>query len=179
MTLAWTKKTINKDVVFTNQNFAGLYLAVGQNLGCLTVNMFDLGNNRPEIAAQKWRSQLDLFVNDHEQQLAALAWGLQQEWADEKEVLGIDLKPEPHFIACSQASLEKLNRNTRGQLQEILGIVDNYARETEVVIVAIGEGQVKLINFQPNTSPPDSFAANGDIDQLIATLETALAKYIQ
>ncbi len=142
--------------------------------------MFDLSNNRPEIAEQKWRSQLDIFVNDCEQQLAALAWGLQREWADTKEVLGIDLKPEPHFVACSQASLEKLNQNTRGQLQEILGIVDNYDQETEVVIVVIGEGQVKLINFQPNISPPDSFAAtDGDIDKLIATLETALAKYIQ
>lgn len=142
--------------------------------------MFDLGNNRPEMAQQKWRSQLDLFVSDYEQQLAALAWGLQQEWAETQDVLGIDLKPEPHFVACTKENLEKLNKNTRGQLQEILGIVDGYDQETEVVIVAIGEGQVKLINFQPKITPPESFAnLEGDVDQLIATLETALLKYIQ
>ena len=141
--------------------------------------MFDLGNNRPEIAAQKWRSQLDAFVIDYEAQLAALAWGLQQEWGDSQDVLGIDLEPQPHFVACSTQSLEKLNKNTRGQLQEILGIVDGYEREKEVVIIAIAQGQVKLINFQPEPEPSACFAANGDIDSLIATLETALADYIK
>ena len=70
--------------------------------------MFNLGNNRPEIAEQKWRLQLDHFVNDYEQQLAALAWGLQQEWGESQDVLGIDLQPTPHFVACSQESLEKI-----------------------------------------------------------------------
>ena len=140
--------------------------------------MFNLGNNRPEIAEQKWRSQLDHFVDDYEQQLAALAWGLQQEWGENKDVLGIDLVPTPHFVACSQESLEKLNRNTRGQLQEILGIVDGYDQAKEIVIVVIGKGQVKLINFQPETPPSECFAAtDGDIDQLIASLELALIKY--
>ena len=141
--------------------------------------MFDLGDNRPEIARQKWRSQLDLFVNEYEQPLAALAWGLKQEWGENNDVLGIDLQPTPHFVACSIEDLEKLNKNTRGQIQEILGIVDHYDSETEVVIVAIGEGQVKLINFQPELSPPDCWAATEkDLDKLIATLETAIAKYI-
>ena len=141
--------------------------------------MFDLGNNRPEIARQKWRSQLDLFVNEREQQLAALAWGLKQEWGESNDVLGIDLKPTPHFVACSIENLEKLNKNTKGQIQEILGIVDNYDPETEVVVVAIGEGQVKLINFQPKSTPPDCFASiDADIDELIATLEAEIAKYI-
>jgi hypothetical protein len=141
--------------------------------------MFDLGNNRPEIAQQKWRSQLDLFVTDYKSQLAALAWGLKQEWQDSNDVLGIDLKPQPHFVACSYENLEVLNQNTRGQLQEILGIVDGYDPQVEIVIVVIGEGQVKLINFQPESTPSDYFAAtDGDINQLITTLETALAKYI-
>lgn len=141
--------------------------------------MFDLGDNRPEIAQQKWRSQLDFFVTDYEQQLAALAWGLKQEWAESNDVLGIDLQPTPHFVACSQDNLEKLNKNTRGRIQEILGIVDGYDPELEVVIVVIGEGQVKLINFQPETTPAECFAAiDGDIDQLISTLEATLSKYI-
>lgn len=142
--------------------------------------MFDLGNNRPEIAAQKWRSQLNSYAIDYETQLAALAWGLQQEWAENQDVLGIDLQPQPHFVACSRESLEKLNKNTRGQLQEILGIVDNYDRETEVVIIAIADGQVKLINFKPETNPARCFAElDQDLDQLIATLETGLAEYVK
>lgn len=141
--------------------------------------MFDLGNNRPEIAKQKWRSQLDGFVDDKEQPLAALAWALNQEWGESKDVLGIDLQPKPHFVACSPESLEKLNKNTRGQLQEILGIVDGYDQETEVVIIAIAQGQVKLINFKPEPTPPDCFAAtDGNVDQLITDLEAALANYI-
>ena len=141
--------------------------------------MFDLGGNRPEIAEQKWRSQLDRFVNQNQKQLAALAWGLQQEWGESNDVLGIDLQPQPHFVACSIEELENLNINTRGQLQEILGIVDGYDRQTEVVIVGIGEGQVKLINFQPKTTPPDCFAEDGDIDRLIETLEAALEECLK
>lgn len=142
--------------------------------------MFDFGDNRPEIAEQKWRSQLDLFVTDYEQQLAALAWGLKQEWGESDDVLGIDLQPIPHFVACSQDSLEKLNKNTRGIVQEILGIVDNYDPAVEVVIVGIGEGQVKLINFQPKITPAECFTTmKSDIDGLISSLETALFEYIK
>lgn len=141
--------------------------------------MFDLGNNRPEIARQKWRSQLDRFVIDHESPLAALAWALKQEWGESNDVLGIDLRPSPHFVACSPESLEKLNKNTKGQLQEILGIVEGYDPQTEVVIIAIGEGQVKLINFQPEVTPSDCFAAtDGDIDKLISSLEATIANYV-
>ena len=141
--------------------------------------MFDLGDNRPELA-EKWRSQLDFFVDDYQVKLAALAWGLKQEWSEDGDVLGIDLQPTPHFVACSQDSLNKLNRNTRGRLQEILGIVDGYDSELEVVIIGIGEGQIKLIIFQPEIPPADCFAStDGDIDRLISTLETALAEYIK
>lgn len=142
--------------------------------------MFDLGDNRPEIAEQKWRSQLDFFVTDYEQQLAALVWGLKQEWGDSNDVLGIDLQPTPHFVACSQDSLEKLDKNTKGRIQEVLGIIDGHDPALEVVIVVIASGQVKLINFQPETTPVDCFAAtDGDIDKLISTLEVALNKYIE
>ena len=141
--------------------------------------MFDLGNNRPEIAKQKWRSQLDRFVMDYESQLAALAWKLKQEWKVSQDVLGIDLKPQPHFVACAYENLETLNKNTKGQLQEILGIVDGYDPETEVVVIAIGDGQIKLINFQPESTPSDCFTkTDGDVDKLIAILENALTNYI-
>jgi hypothetical protein len=141
--------------------------------------MFDFGDHRPEIAEQKWRSQLDLFVTDYEQQLAALVWGLKQEWGESDDILGIDLQPTPHFVACSQDSLEKLNQNTKGIVQEILGIVDHYDPELEVVIVGIGQGQIKLINFQPKKSPAECLAATDqDLDGLISTLETALSEYI-
>lgn len=162
------------------KTFGFCSLAVKKTSGRSRIYMFDLGDNRPEIAEQKWRSQLDFFVSDYEQQLAALAWGLKQEWAESDDVLGIDLQPTPHFVACSPDSLEKLNKNTRGRIQEILGIVDGYDAAVEVVIIVIGHGQVKLINFQPETTPVDCFAATeGDIDQLISTLETALNNYIQ
>ena len=49
--------------------------------------MFDLGDNRPELA-EKWRSQLDFFVDDYQVELAALAWGLKQEWSEDGDVLG-------------------------------------------------------------------------------------------
>ena len=141
--------------------------------------MFNLGGNRAEIAQQKWRSQLDRFVDEHETQLAALVWGLQQEWNDLDSILGIDLQPQPHFVACTKEDLEKLNQNTKGQIQEILGIVDGYQRETEIVIIVIAKGQIKLINFQPETPPPNCFAATTeDINNLIESLEQALGEYI-
>ena len=75
--------------------------------------------------------------------------------------------------------IEKLNQNTKGQIQEILGIIDGYQPETEVLILAIGEGQVKLINYQPATEPSACFAEVAeDIDLLIEKLEAALAKII-
>lgn len=141
--------------------------------------MFQFGGNQPK-AVEKWRSQLDRFINENENKLAALAWGLQQEWEDDTLVLGIDLKPKPHFVACAKEDLEQLNQNTKGHLQEILGIVDGYKRDTEVVIIAIGDGQVKLINFQPATPPPDcAKEVTEDIDRLIELLEANLAECLK
>ncbi|MGK7897629.1 MAG: hypothetical protein AB4372_29445, partial [Xenococcus sp. (in: cyanobacteria)] len=112
--------------------------------------------------------------------LAALAWGLQQEWGDLDHILGIDLKPQPHFVACNKESLEKLNKNTKGHLQEILGLIDGYQREQEVLILVIGEGQVKLLHFQPKINPPECFIAeNQDIDSLITSLESDLTLNIE
>ncbi|MEY2830910.1 MAG: hypothetical protein RLZZ574_168, partial [Cyanobacteriota bacterium] len=55
-----------------------------------------------------------------------------------------------------------------------------YDPVVEVVIVGIGEGQLKLINFQPKITPAECFTAmNSDIDGLIISLETALVEYIK
>ena len=138
--------------------------------------MIRFGDNQSSKPEDKWRWQLDDFARDHQQQLAALAWGLQQEWGELNNILGIDLKPKPHFVACSREAIEKLNYNTNKQLQEILGLIDGYKPEEEVLIIAIGEGQIKLIHFQAEPKPPDCFQASEvNIDALIASLEAVLA----
>lgn len=141
--------------------------------------MIGSGKNRPEVAQQKWRSQLDRFVKENEKYLTALVWGLQQEWQDSGSILGIDLKPQPHFVTCAKEDIERLNYDTNGQIQEILGIIDGYQPETEVLIIAIGEGQIKLIHYQPAIEPPACSASVAeDLDLLIEKLEATLAEII-
>ena len=81
-------------------------------------------NPIPDDRENNWRYQINNFVKANKQKLAALAWGLLQEWGDSQGTLGIDLKPKPHFIRCSQESLEKLNSQVDNRIQEILGIID-------------------------------------------------------
>jgi len=134
--------------------------------------MFNLNQNLPNTKDNQWRIELDQFVQKYEKELSALAWGLTQEWQNKTEILGIDLKPKPHFVACSRTAIEQLNQNVNGNLQEILGIIDNYDPQTEIVIIAIGEGQVKLINFMPKIPPQNCFKElNINLDQLITKLE--------
>ena len=138
--------------------------------------MIRFGNNRDNKAEDKWRWQLDDFTRDNRQQLAALAWGLQQEWGDKDSILGIDLQPSPHFVKCSREAIERLSYNTNQHLQEILGLIDGYQPEVEVLIIAIGIGQIKLIHFQVEPTPLVCFQlAKEDIDGLITSLETSLA----
>lgn len=140
--------------------------------------MFQFGSNQHQ-ALEKWRIQVDRFVAENEIELAALAWSLQQEWNDNNLVLGVDLKPKPHFVVCAKENLEQLNHNTKGHIQEILGIVDGYQRDSEIIIITIGEGQIKLINFQPPTPPPIcAEQVTADIDHLIELLEKKLAEYL-
>ena len=138
--------------------------------------MIRLGNSQNNKPEDKWRWQLDDFAKDNQQRLAALAWGLQQEWGELNNILGIDLNPKPHFVACSREAIEQLSSNTNDQLQEIVGLVDGYKPEEEVLIIVIGEGQIKLLHFQVEPSPPVCFQeAQEDIDALIASLEANLA----
>ncbi|MCU0537658.1 MAG: hypothetical protein MUD14_27545 [Hydrococcus sp. Prado102] len=139
--------------------------------------MINLGNRPPNDEANQWRYLLDEFVEENQQALAALAWGLLQEWGDNKDSLGIDLKPKPHFVCCSRTSLEQLNRKVNRKIQEILGILDGYDPETEVAIVGIGEGQLKLIHFEPDPPPPVCFEQiEADLDVLIGQLEERMAE---
>ncbi len=141
--------------------------------------MIGFGKTLPDDTANQWRYQLDQFVKANQSQLAALAWGFRQEWADTDNSLGIDLKPQPHFISCSRGAIERLNQQVDNQLQEILGILDGHNPETEVVMIVVGDGQVKLIHFEANPSPPECFSNCGaDLDNLIATLETELQQKV-
>lgn len=40
-------------------------------------------------------------MKKNKQLLAALNWGLLQEWDKDKDLLGIDLQPQPHFVRYS------------------------------------------------------------------------------
>ncbi len=134
----------------------------------------------PDDAENSWRYQLDDFVRENKPELAALAWGLLQEWGSRNNTLGIDLKPKPHFVACSREAIEKLNQQVNSQFREILGILDGYDPTKEVVIIAIGKGQIKLINFASDPPPPVCFenAENQDLDRSIARLEQEMERYI-
>ena len=141
--------------------------------------MLPLGTTLPDDAANQWRFQLDEFTKANRHQLAALAWGFHQEWTDTENHLGIDLEPQPHFVSCPRVAVEKLNQRVDSKLQEILGILDGYDPETEVAIMAIAKGQIKLIYFQPDPSPSECFENLGsDLDSLIVDLETKLQKSV-
>jgi len=89
----------------------------------------------PDDPANQWRYQLDQFVQENQQELAGLMWGLLSEWGEDRE---------------------------------------------EVAIVAIGDGQVKLIYFQPDLSPPECFdRLEVDLDTLIQQLESKMLAEIQ
>jgi hypothetical protein len=133
----------------------------------------------PDDVVNQWRYQLDRFVKENQESLAALTWGLLQEWGDTQEILGIDLKPQPHFICCPRQSLEQLNRKVDNQIQEVLGIANGYHADEEVVIIAIGEGQLKLIHFKPEIPPPSCFEKlETDLDRLIEQLEERMCQMI-
>jgi hypothetical protein len=142
--------------------------------------MIKLDSNQPSLGEQSWQTQLDRFVETHRQKLAALAWGLRLQWGEQPDTLGIDLKPTPHFVACPKSAIEQLNQSVQNRLQEILGIVDGYQPEKEVVIIGIGFDHVKLIYFESNPTPPDCFEEFGkDVDSLLKQLEDSMNQMIK
>jgi len=129
---------------------------------------------------QLWRTQLDQFVQSQQQALAALVWGLHQEWQTPQDYLGLDLEPTPHFFRCSYSHLAELNHKVDRQIQEILGLLSNYDPAQEAAVVVVAQGQLKLLYFQPQPLPPACFERfHGDLDTLIAQLETSLAHLIK
>ena len=143
--------------------------------------MIEFINPVPNNQENQWRSRLDSFAKEHQIELAALSWGLYQEWGENsQDILGIDLKPTPHFIRTSRDSVEKLNEKVEQKLKEILGILDGYKPQEEVVIIGVGEGQVKLIYFKLTPAPPDCFTEiQKDLDSLISDLEEKMLEYFQ
>ncbi|MEH1934585.1 MAG: hypothetical protein V7L14_12870 [Nostoc sp.] len=130
------------------------------------------GNSQTESGDTKWRRQLDKFVKANQQELAALFWGLWLANGDSQGTVGIDLQPTPHFVYCPKEQIDKLNNQVDNRLQEILGIVENHKPELEVVMIGIGKGEIKLIQFAPEPAPPICFEEVGkDVDGLLDVLE--------
>ncbi len=133
------------------------------------------GRPQPERAEDQWKRQLNQFAQDNKQELAALTWGLFLERGESKDTLGIDLQPTPHFVYCPRNAIEQLNSKLQNQIQEILGIVDAHEPEKEVLIIGIGNDQIKLIQFEPEPPPPACFEQVGkDVDTLLDLLEQRL-----
>ncbi|UKO98982.1 beta-carboxysome assembly chaperone CcmS [Nostoc sp. UHCC 0870] len=137
------------------------------------------GSNQPESGDSKWRGQLDRFVKENQQDLAALFWALWLENGDSQGTIGIDLQPTPHFVYCPKDAVEKLNNNVENRLQELLGIIEHNQPEVEVVMIGIGKGEIKLIQFAPEPAPPVCFERVGkDVDGLLDLLEQRMSEAI-
>jgi hypothetical protein len=126
-----------------------------------------------------WQRQLDQFARANQQKLAALSWGLWLENGDRQGILGINLKPQPHFVYCPKSAIETLNDSVENQIQEILGIVENHQPEKEVLIIGIGSEQIKLIHYEPEPTPPICYAQLAiDVNTLLEQLEQHLSEQI-
>jgi len=138
------------------------------------------GRPQPEKAEDQWKHQLDRFVQENKQELAALAWGLFLEREKSENTLGIDLQPQPHFVYCPKDAIAELNRKVQNNLQEILGIVDAHNPEKEVLIIGIGNDQIKLIQFEPEPPPSACFEQVGEnVDTLLERLEQYLTQRLE
>ncbi|MBK1986501.1 hypothetical protein A0J48_002885 [Sphaerospermopsis aphanizomenoides BCCUSP55] len=136
-------------------------------------------STKPDTGDNKWRRLLDKFVKKNQKELAALFWGLWLENGDSQGTIGIDLQPQPHFVYCPQVEVEKLNARVENRLQELLGIIDNNKPETEVLMIGIGKGEIKLIQFAPEPAPQVCFEEVGkDVDSLLELLEERMSEEI-
>ncbi len=137
-------------------------------------------NPQPETTDNKWRRELDKFVKAHHQELAALSWGLWLQNGDSQGTIGINLEPTPHFVYCPQTAIEGFNDRIENRLQEILGLIKHHKPEVEVLMIAIGRDQLKLIYFEPETAPLVCFEQLGkDVDALLDDLEQQLSTVLK
>ncbi|WP_349262885.1 beta-carboxysome assembly chaperone CcmS [Allocoleopsis sp.] len=142
--------------------------------------MIMFGRPQPERAEDQWKHQLARFARDNQQELAALSWGLFLERGESEDTLGIDLHPTPHFVYCPRKAIEELNQRVENHIQEILGIVDAHQPEKEVLIIGIGNDQIKLIQFEPEPAPPACFEQLGkDVNILLEQLEQRLCQHLE
>jgi hypothetical protein len=136
-------------------------------------------NTKSETGNSKWRSQLDRFVKENQSELAALFWALWLENGTSQGTIGIDLQPTPHFVYCPQEAVEKLNESVENRLQELLGIIEHNQPEVEVLMIGIGKGEIKLIQFAPEPAPPICFEQAGkDVNSLLELLEQRMSEQI-
>jgi hypothetical protein len=141
--------------------------------------MLGFGQPQPNQQEEKWRRQLAEFVKSNQKELAALSWGLHLENPESQDHLGIDLKPNPHFVSCPKEAIETLNQNVDNHLREVIGIVENHNREKEVLIIGIGPDQIKIVQFEIDPAPPICFEEIGkDIDTLVTELEEKMNQQI-
>ncbi len=142
--------------------------------------MIMFGRPQPERAEDRWKHQLARFVDNNKEELAALSWGLFLERGESDDTLGIDLQPQPHFVYCPKLAIEELNRKVQSHIQEILGVIDAHKPEKEVLIIGIGNDQLKLIQFEPDPPPPTCFEqVAADVDTLLARLEQRLVEQLK
>ena len=89
------------------------------------------------------------------------------------------MQPKPHFVYCPQSAIENFNQNVDNKLQEILGLVENHKPEVEVLMIGIGKEQIKLVYFEPETTPAVCFEQlNKDVDGLMDLLELRMSEEI-
>jgi hypothetical protein len=135
---------------------------------------------QPPSPANLWRRQLDAFVKENQQELAALSWALWLENGDSKGTIGINLQPTPHFVYCPKEAIENLNNQVENRLQEILGLIVHHKPEVEVLMLGIGKDELKLIYFEPEPAPPACFEqVSQDINTLMDLLEQRLNQQLE
>jgi hypothetical protein len=140
--------------------------------------MLESENLSPTSEQKDWKT-LDEWVAANQKSLAALAWIFYQERADLEEFLGLELQPQPRFVSCSKAAIETLNQNTDNRLREVLGILDGYQPQEEVLMIGMSRDRVKLIFFTPKPTPPECYEqVSKDFNTLLDELEAQMAEQL-
>lgn len=128
-----------------------------------------------------WQEKLAKFVADHKPDLAALAWVVAHNQGETPGLIGVDFEPTPHLVFCSVEAIAALNQKVENQLQEILGLIDGYQPDKEVLLLGIGSRddlKIKLVQFEPDPTPPACYEAlTVEPEALWQQLESNLAIY--